>query len=144
VISGMMRISPRVQTASRIQPHHARQPRCLVLMSVTACVITCSLPHFGQTILHIPLCPPVRRGAIFIIRIFLNQAMLYGRLKLSIVLYNKQSLLYVGSICCTLAGFVYARLPVVKSILYLRKYINWHKCQTLIYLRKYNCQIMRK
>nr|DAI95724.1 MAG TPA: hypothetical protein [Caudoviricetes sp.] len=54
VINGIIKIRPKVQTANRIHSNQPKQPRCLVLMSVTACTDTFSLLHLGQIIFNTP------------------------------------------------------------------------------------------
>ena len=59
-------------------------------------------------------------GAFFIVRenIEFSHALWYSDYKYNYVQRQTEPI-FVGSICCTLAGSVYACLPVVKSISYL-------------------------
>ena len=50
VTAGIIRISPQVHIASKIQHAQPKQPRCFVFVSVTACITTRSQPHLGQII----------------------------------------------------------------------------------------------
>ena len=43
-----MRISPKVQMASKIQKNQPMHPRFLMVVWLTACTVTCSLPQRGQ------------------------------------------------------------------------------------------------
>ena len=54
VSSGMTRIIPSVQMDSKIQHAQPKQPRCFVLVSVTACTVTFSLRHLGQVMASTP------------------------------------------------------------------------------------------
>jgi hypothetical protein len=55
VKAGIIKISPTVQIASKIQKNQPMQPLCFVFTSVTACTNTLLLPHLLQIIKTPPI-----------------------------------------------------------------------------------------